>query len=75
MCGRRNSSDFASRRFGECSGTLNKSNTPPTMGFVQLSSVGEVATRHGQNRPWLEAQLGYTMSPETAARLRQARGA
>jgi hypothetical protein len=53
-----------------------------TLGFAQhrdvglaAYSVGEVATRHGQNRPWLEAQLGYTMSPETAGRLRQARGA
>jgi hypothetical protein len=37
-------------------------------------AVGEVAGRHGVKRPWLEAQLGYTMSPETAALLRQARG-
>lgn len=37
-------------------------------------AVGEVAGRHGLKRPWLEAQLGYTMSPETAAALRQARG-
>ena len=38
-------------------------------------AVGEVANRHGQRRPWLEAQLGYTMSPEMAAQLRRARGA
>ena len=38
-------------------------------------TVGEVATRHGQNRPWLEAQLGYTMSPDVAGELRQARDA
>jgi hypothetical protein len=38
-------------------------------------SVGQVAASHGQQRPWLEAQLGYTMSPEMAALLRQARGA
>lgn len=37
-------------------------------------AVGEIAGKHGQKRPWLEAQLGYTMSPETAALLRQARG-
>jgi hypothetical protein len=53
-----------------------------TLGFAQhrdvglaAYAVGEVAARHGQGRPWLEAQLGYTMSPEVAARLRQARGA
>lgn len=38
-------------------------------------AVGEIAGKHGQQRPWLEAQLGYTMSPETAALLRQARDA
>jgi hypothetical protein len=38
-------------------------------------AVGEVARTHGQQRPWLEAQLGYTMSPEVAALLRQARDA
>ncbi len=37
-------------------------------------AVGEVATKHGLTRPWLEAQLGYTMSPEMAERLRRARG-
>ena len=37
-------------------------------------AVGEVAEKHGQQRPWLEAQLGYTMSPDMAAELRQARG-
>ena len=36
-------------------------------------SVGDVASKHGVSRPWLEAQLGYTMSPETAERLRRAR--
>jgi len=38
-------------------------------------AVGEVANKHGQQRPWLEAQLGYTMSPEMAETLRRARGA
>jgi hypothetical protein len=37
-------------------------------------AVGEVAAQHGIKRPWLEAQLGYTMSPEMAAALREARG-
>lgn len=36
-------------------------------------AVGEAAGRHGQKRPWLEAQLGYTMSPEVAEALRRAR--
>ncbi len=36
-------------------------------------AVGEVARKHGQSRPWLEAQPGYTMSPEIAERLRTAR--
>ncbi len=36
-------------------------------------AVGEVAGKHGQPRPWLEAQLGYTMSPEIAGMLRQVR--
>lgn len=36
-------------------------------------AVGEVAKQHGQPRPWLEAQLGYTMSPEIAERFRIAR--
>ncbi len=36
-------------------------------------AVGEIARQHGQQRPWLEAQLGYMMSPETATLLRQAR--
>ena len=52
------------------------------LGFAQhrdvglaAHAVGEIARQNGQHRPWLEAQLGYTMSPETAARLRQARGA
>lgn len=35
-------------------------------------AVGEVAGRHGLPRPWLEAQLGYTMAPETAEALRRA---
>jgi len=34
--------------------------------------VGHVAALHGLKRPWLEAQLGYTMSPEMAAALRGA---
>jgi hypothetical protein len=38
-------------------------------------AVGEVARKHGQPRPWLEAQLGYTMSPDVAGELRQARDA
>ena len=38
-------------------------------------AVGEIAGSHGMKRPWLEAQLGYTMSPETAALLRSARDA
>jgi hypothetical protein len=33
----------------------------------------QVAERHGVGRPWLEAQMGYTMSPETAAVLREAK--
>ena len=37
-------------------------------------AVGEVTARHGYKRPWLEAQLGYTMSPEAADLLRRARG-
>ena len=36
-------------------------------------AVGEVARQHGQPRPWLEAQLGYTMSTEVAEVLRRAR--
>jgi hypothetical protein len=36
-------------------------------------AVGEVADRHGLKRPWLEAQLGYTMSADVAAALREAR--
>ena len=38
-------------------------------------AVGEDAGRYGAKRPWLEAQLGYTMSPEVAGMLRQAREA
>ena len=52
-----------------------------TLGFAQhrdvglaAYAVGEVATRHGQNRPWLEAQLGYSMSPDVASMLRRVRG-
>jgi hypothetical protein len=37
-------------------------------------AVGEVAGQHGLKRPWLEAQVGYTMSPEAATLLRGARG-
>lgn len=37
-------------------------------------AVGEVAGQHGGKRPWLEAQLGYQMSPDVAALLQQARG-
>lgn len=36
-------------------------------------AVGKVASQHRVKRPWLEAQLGYTMSPETADLLRRAR--
>jgi hypothetical protein len=36
-------------------------------------AVGEIAGRHGLERPWLEAQLGYTMSEEVAEALRTAR--
>jgi hypothetical protein len=50
------------------------------LGFAQhrdvglaANAVGEVASKHGQPRPWLEAQLGYTMSPELAETLRRAR--
>jgi len=35
-------------------------------------AVGEVARRHGLTRPWLEAQLGYMMAPETADLLQRA---
>jgi hypothetical protein len=35
-------------------------------------AVGEVARKHGLPRLWLEAQLGYTMSPETAEALLRA---
>ena len=38
-------------------------------------AVGEVTGRHGQPRPWLEAQLGYTMSADVAEVLRRAREA
>jgi hypothetical protein len=51
-----------------------------SLGFAQhrdvalaAYAVGQVAERHGVGRPWLEAQLGYTMSPETAAVLREAK--
>lgn len=51
-----------------------------TLGFAQhrdvalaAYAVGEAATMHGMKRPWLEAQLGYTMSMEMATRLREAR--
>lgn len=37
-------------------------------------AIGEVAGQHGLKRPWLEAQLGYTMPAKTAEMLRMARG-
>jgi hypothetical protein len=51
-----------------------------SLGFAQhrdvalaAYAVGETARQHGLKRPWLEAQLGYTMSPDVADALREGR--
>lgn len=38
-------------------------------------AMGEIAAALGHGRPWTEAQLGYAMEEEQAARLRAARSA